>query len=328
MIAKKWRKLEKQLDDENQKDNDEENNEEENGENKEVLIVDVESNVNEDVKKEEEKEDENDNDNEKDVNKSINSSKSRLSKPQPILNVDAGSIKIVDYKVKNDNNEYTNKYPVRYYKYYTGNNSSSYTPNNHTFYSSSYNINNKNYNNNYNNNYNHINNLAKSNDYSYRIPSTTYSRNNPLLNRNETNYKNNLPYKLNNNTNYNTRYNLSNDNSSPYSNNNILRNKNNNNGLTYSYSFILQQKPNKLRSLSSSTGNLNRNKYSYVSKSYTPYRLSNEAQKDLNPRSERVTYVLNNYRYDSDPNTFNKNYSYRDYSSTIPLSLNYNYLYN
>ena len=122
------RKLEKN--EENQKDKDEENNLEENDEKKEVLIVDVGSNVNEDEKKEEEKK-EDKNNNKKDVNKSINSSKSRLSKPQPILNVDAGSVNLVNYKVNNDNDKdkYTNKYPVRYYKYYVGNNlSSSYTP--------------------------------------------------------------------------------------------------------------------------------------------------------------------------------------------------------
>jgi len=202
MISKKWRKLDKQLIDENEKNNDEEDEKGENDIKKEILIIDINNNI-----------------------ENENQIKTKLSKPKPILNVDLDSINLTNYEVNKKKNYPYNQYNI----YYKDNNSSlHYQPRQYTYYyTSSFNSSNiKN---------SHINNLAKSNDYTYIY--SFRNNNNPNLiskGKNE-NYQNNKPFN----------FNIYNDINNNFQYNNYL--KNINKGLSYSYSL----QPYKLRSLSS-----------------------------------------------------------------------------
>jgi hypothetical protein len=298
MITKKCHKLENTL-----KEEDEKNNKEENNEPKEILIVDVNNNLEESEEEKEEKEGEEQNE------KSINYSKIKLSKPKPILNVDSNSINFTDYQV-NDNKYSNYNYPNPRYNYYTGSSSSYYLPKSYSFYCNS----------NYNNGFrtDNFNNLASSNDYTYKY-------------RNSSN-----PYGINRNNSY-IGYNVSkntNNNNYPYTNNN------DNHSITYS--FYSQQKPNNLRSRSfvklknkynidDKVDNFRNSKGNNLSISQRtiPYERYNDGtQNNFYPTKERVTYVLNYYKNNIGSNFNNKNNTYRAYNKSLPYKLNYNYIFN
>ena len=76
MISKKWRKLDKQLIDENEKNNDEEDEKRKNDIKKEILRIDINNNI-----------------------ENENQLKTKLSKPKPILNVDLDSVNLTNYEV-------------------------------------------------------------------------------------------------------------------------------------------------------------------------------------------------------------------------------------
>ena len=280
MITKKCHKLENTL-----KEEDEKNNEEENNEPKEILIVDVNNNLEEDEEEKDAKEGDDQNE------KSINYSKSKLSKPKPILNIDSNSINITDYQVNDNNNIYSNynysnyNYPSTRYNFYTG--SSYYLPKSYSFYCNS------NYNNGFRNTNSNFNNLASSNDYTYR-----YKNNN------------NYPYS-NNNDNNSITYSF-------YS-----QQKPNN---LRSRSFVkLKNKYN-----IDDNNNLRNSKENNLSISQRslPYRYNDGTQNNFNPTKERVTYVLNYYKNNVGSNFNNKNNTYRAYNKSLPYKINYNYIYN
>jgi len=282
MITKKCHKLENTL-----KEEDEKNNEEENNEPKEILIVDVNNNLEEDEEEKEAKEGDDQNE------KSINYSKSKLSKPKPILNVDSNSINITDYQVNdnNNNNKYSNynysnyNYPSTRYNFYTG--SSYYLPKSYSFYCNS------NYNNGFRNTNSHFNNLSSSNDYTYR-----YKNNN------------NYPY-ANNNDNNSITYSFY----SQHKPNNLR-----------SRSFVkLQNKYNidDNNNLRNSKGN-----NLSISQRSIPCRYNDGNQNNFYPTKERVTYVLNYYKNNVGSNFNNKNNTYRAYNKSLPYKINYNYIYN
>ena len=283
MITKKCHKLQNTLKEENEKNDEDDNNDQ-----KEILIVDVNNNLEE---SEEEKE------GDEQIENSINDSKYRLSKPKPILNVDTNSINFTDYQV-NDNKYSYNNYPNPRYNFYTGRGSSYYIPKSYSFY----------YNSNSNNGLkndsiinNRFNNLASNKDYLYN-----YGRNDN-------------PYKLNRNNSY-IGYNISrnnNNNNYPYTDNT------DNHSLTYS--FYLQQKPNNGRSSSyiksqnnyNNDGNRynlknsNSNNYLSISQRIIPNKYKIETPNNYYPTKERVTYVLNNYKYNIGSTFNNKNNTYR-----------------
>ena len=280
MITKKCHKLENTL-----KEEDEKNNEEENNEPKEILIVDVNNNLEEDEEEKDAKEGDGQNE------KSINYSKSKLSKPKPILNIDSNSINITDYQVNDNNNKYSNynysnyNYPSTRYNFYTG--SSYYLPKSYSFYCNS------NFNNGFRNTNSHFNNLASSNDYTYR-----YKNNN------------NYPY-ANNNDNNSITYSF-------YS-----QQKPNN---LRSRSFVkLQNKYNidDNNNLRNSKGN-----NLSISQRSIPCRYNDGNQNNFYPTKERVTYVLNYYKNNVGSNFNNKNNTYRAYNKSLPYKINYNYIYN
>ena len=280
MITKKCHKLENTL-----KEEDEKNNEEENNEPKEILIVDVNNNLEEDEEEKDAKEGDDQNE------KSINYSKSKLSKPKPILNVDSNSINITDYQVNDNNNKYSNynysnyNYPSTRYNFYTG--SSYYLPKSYSFYCNS------NFNNGFRNTNSHFNNLASSNDYTYR-----YKNNN------------NYPY-ANNNDNNSITYSFC----SQQKPNNLR-----------SRSFVkLKNKYNidDSNNLRNSKGN-----NLSISQRSIPYRYNDGNQNNFYPTKERVTYVLNYYKNNVGSNFNNKNNTYRAYNKSLPYKINYNYIYN
>ena len=196
MLSKKCHKLEKQLNDENEKNNEEENKEIDNQ--KEILIIDENAN------KEEE-------------NNEENNIKSKLSKPPPILNVDLNSLNVVNYNVKNNlNYDRFNNYYRRY------DSSLNYQPRNYTYYFTSHF-------NSQNNKYNRINKFSEINDYPY-LYSSKYKRNNPYLLKNKNIQQ---PYKLNRTCSYleYLEYKKSKDNiKSPF-----IKYLNDKNIITYSY---------------------------------------------------------------------------------------------
>lgn len=305
MIKKEWRKLEKQLIEENEKNNNEEEPKEDNNDKKEIIIVDINNNIEE----EKDKEDKNEN----------NNNKSKYgTKPGPILKVDTTSLNMTEYQVNNDQKDYG--YP-QYNNYYKGYNSSlNYIPrnyNNKYARNSHFNTQNNIYNNN-----NHINNLAKSNDYTYTI-STRY---NSLLNKdNNNNYKNiDTPYRLNRNNSY-----LGNNYNSTGSNIIYLKNK----PLLYNYN--LPEKPDNLRSVSyrrytdidkkddNSKRNENNN---YLSNSQRiNSSLYNTSKNSLYPKEKRITYCLSNSN-SIDDIIMRYNNRIRNYKGLSPYRLNYNYI--
>lgn len=305
MIKKEWRKLEKQLIEENEKNNNEEEPKEDNNDKKEIIIVDINNNIEE----EKDKEDKNEN----------NNNKSKYgTKPGPILKVDTTSLNMTEYQVNNDQKD--NGYP-QYNNYYKGYDSSlNYIPrnyNNKYARNSHFNTQNNIYNNN-----NHINNLAKSNDYTYTI-STRY---NSLLNKdNNNNYKNiDTPYRLNRNNSY-----LGNNYNSTGSNIIYLKNK----PLLYNYN--LPEKPHNLRSVSyrrytdidkkddNSKRNGNNN---YLSNSQRiNSSLYNTSKNSLYPKEKRITYCLSNSN-SIDDIIMRYNNRIRNYKGLSPYRLNYNYI--
>jgi len=283
MISKKWRKLEKQLIDENEKNNDEEDEKEKNIK-KEILIIDINNNI-----------------------ENENQLKTKLSKPKPILNVDLDSINLTNYEVNKKKNYPYNEYNI----YYKDNNYSfNNQPRQYTYYYTSY-FNSSNIKN------SHINNLAKSNDYTYNYSlrnnyfempikgNRTYVRTSGLekfrtdknnLNliskgKNE-NYKNIKPFNFNlyNDMNNNSKY------------NNCL--KNNNKGLSYSYSL----QPYKLRP-NSSIKNNNLYQNNFINNSSVERRINssrnNNSTNDLFSRNSnnntlKPIILIKNNRYKAD----------------------------
>ena len=304
MIKKEWRKLEKQLIEENEKNNKKEEPKEDNNDKKEIIIVDINNNIEEEKDK-------------KDKNENNNNNSKYKTKPGPILKVDTTSLNMTEYQVNNDQRDYG---IPQYNNYYRGYDSSlNYIPrnyNNKYTRNSYFNTQNNIYNN------NHINNLAKSNDYTYTI-STRY---NSLLNKdNNNNYKNiDTPYRLNRNNSY-----LGKNYTSTGSNKIYLNNK----PLVYNYN--LQEKPHYLRSMSykrytdidkkddNSKRNENNN-YLFNSQRINS-SLYNTSKNSLNPNEKRITYCLNisNSIDDIIMRYNNRNRNYKGFS---PYKLNYNYI--
>jgi len=280
MITKKCHKLENTL-----KEEDEKNNEEENNEPKEILIVDVNNNLEEDEEEKDAKEGDDQNE------KSINYSKSKLSKPKPILNIDSNSINITDYQVNDNNNKYSNynysnyNYPSTRYNFYTG--SSYYLPKSYSFYCNS------NYNNGFRNTNSHFNNLASSNNYTYRYKNNNYY---PYANNNDNNSITYSFYSQQKPNNLRSRSFVKLKNKYNIDDSNNLRNSKGNN-------------------LSISQRNI-------------PYRYNDGNQNNFYPTKERVTYVLNYYKNNVGSNFNNKNNTYRAYNKSLPYKINYNYIYN
>jgi hypothetical protein len=289
MISKKWRKLEKQLIEENEKNND--NLKEDNNEKKEIIIVDINNNIEEDNA-------------DKDVK---NNSKMKLSKPNPIIKVDTSSLNMTDYKI--NNNERNNNYL----------NDNNYC----RLFNSSLNQISRNYNiNKYNcypyfnkQNYRNYNDLAKSNDYTYFIS----SKNSPLSENNNFN----APYRLNR--------------TNSYTENKMNNNKNNSNirNLKMIYNYTLQEKPNKMRSMSYrklTDNNYNDKKDDNAINDYLSVNkklknsFSNYSENNYNyyPKEKRMTYSLNNdYIRDIIMKYKNRN---KDYNDSQLFKLNYKYI--
>lgn len=295
MLLKKCRKLEKQLNDENEK-KDELNDK------YEIEIIDESKNF----------EEERDENNEKAI-------KSKLSKPPPILNFDLNSLNLVNYKVNNNNLNYN-----KYNNYYRGYDSTlNYQPRNYSYYCTSHF-------NSQNNKYKSINDLAKSNDYTYSYSSKS-SRNNPYL------LKNNLKYnkthniqqqpKLGGNCSYleylEYKKNKKNNNISPY-----LSDLDNANIKSYSYTF--EEKPHVLRSSSTREYRLNnnnlRNNHIFNENRYYSARRNikrRNVEPNFSQKEERFTYVINDYEKKYEPIILIQNDKNND---SIDSRLNYKYI--
>ena len=168
MISKKWRNLDKNLIENNEKNSNEEVNSEKIIYNKEIVIVDVNNSRGEGEYQENEENEEKET--------IINKSNHLRTKPKPLLSVDFNSINLVDYKIRDKNNDSYKRYD-NYYRGYDD--FYHFQPRNYTYKSLFNSKNNAN---------KHDNSLTKSNNYTYSY-SSRYNINN------KRNYK--QPYKLN-----------------------------------------------------------------------------------------------------------------------------------
>ena len=314
MISKKWRKLDKQLLDKNEKSNDIDYEKEDDNDKKEILIVDMNNNAEEEeIEKNNEKEN---------VIKNIKENY-KLSKPKPILNVDLNSINLVNYKVNKNNCSYQ-----RYNNYYRGYDLPyHYQPRNYTNYNTShFNIR--------SNTNSHINNLAKSNEYTYNFSSPINNRNNPYLIKNLNNRNEKYqPYnKLNKNNISFLEYLVSNNKVNKYYNlyTNNLKNKNN---LTYSYN--LEGNLTNLRKINSRRYLENENnllKDDLLNKNIYNSNLSNirrinRSYSGMNfyPGNERETYIINNNKYKLQPTILTEKNRYKK-DNSIDSQLHFVYI--
>ena len=298
MIAKKWRKLEKQLIEENEKNKNDDNIKEDINDKKEIIIVDM-----------------NNNNEEKDNEDNNNKNRSKYkSKPNPILKIDTNSLNLTDYQIngnENNNNYLQNNNYCRLFQSILKSKSRNYINDNHKYNCFS-NFNTQNYNN------NHIKTLAKSNDYTYVISSK-----NPLLSNKINN--NNTPYRLNRNF---TTYLEQKINDNNYNNcNKSINDK------SLIYKYISKEKPYDLRSMSyRSYTDINyngKNDDDYIHNNNNKKNNYLYSEMDFYPKEKRITYSLNKdnirdiiMKYKNKNININVN---KDYNDSIPFKLNYKY---